>query len=118
MPVSTGKTSHVAVEIGADMIEFMNKGVDFLFYGKIISMFGNSFKNGKGLGNIMKMMMMSQMMGGGNSNNGGNNPFGQMMAYSLFFGGDKSSNPFDGMFDLEIDCDGDDEAENENDEEK
>ena len=88
------------------------------FYGKIISMFGNSFKNGKGLGNIMKMMMMSQMMGGGNSDNGGNNPFGQMMAYSLFFGGDKSSNPFDGMFDLEIDCDGDDEAENENEEEK
>ena len=86
------------------------------FYGKIISMFGNSFKKGKGLGNIMKMMMMSQMMGGGNGNNGGNNPFGQMMAYSLFFGGNKSANPFDGMFDFEID--GGEEAENENDEEK
>ena len=36
LPVSTGKTSHVAVEIGADMIEFMDEGVDFLFYGKIM----------------------------------------------------------------------------------
>ena len=70
------------------------------FYGKIISMFGNSFKKGKGLGNIMKMMMMSQMLGG--ANNGGNNGFGQMMAYSLFFGGDKASNPFEGMFDFDI----------------
>jgi hypothetical protein len=39
-----------------------------------------------------------------------------MMAYSLFFGGDKSANPFDGMFDFEIDCG--EEAENENKEEK
>ena len=81
------------------------------FYGKIISMFGNSFKKGKGLGNIMKMMMMSQMLGGGNNTN--NNGFGQMMAYSLFFGGDKNSNPFDGMFDFDIDCTEDSETENE-----
>lgn len=71
------------------------------FYGKIISMFGNSFKKGKGLGNIMKMMMMSQLMGGGN-NASGNNGFGQMMAYSMFFGGDKAENPFEGMFDFNI----------------
>ena len=74
-------------------------------YGKIISMFGNSFKKGKGLGNIVKMMMMSQMMGGGNNggtNNGGLN-FGQMMAFSMFFGGDKMENPFEGMFDLSLD---------------
>ena len=49
------------------------------FYGKIVSMFGNAFKNGKGLGNVMKMMMVSQMMGGNNSNNG----IGQMMAMSM-----------------------------------
>ena len=74
------------------------------FYGKIVSMFGNSFKNGKGLGNMMKMMMFSQMMGG---NNGGNNsnPFGQMMAMSMFMGGGKMENPFDGMFDFDMDVD-------------
>lgn len=69
------------------------------FYGKIVSMFGNTFKNGKGLGNVMKMMMMSQMFGLGNgSNNGGLGGFGQMMAMSMMMGG-KNSNPFDGMFD-------------------
>lgn len=70
------------------------------FYGKIVSMFGNSFKKGKGLGNLMKMMMMSQMMGGGNSGGG----LGQMMAMSMFMGG-KMENPFDGMFDFEMDED-------------
>ena len=80
------------------------------FYGKIISMFGNSFKKGKGLGNIMKMMIMSQMLGGGN--NGGNNGFGQMLAYSMFMGEGKN-NPFDGMFDFDIDEGEDAETENE-----
>ena len=65
------------------------------FYGKIISMFGNSFKNGKGLGNIMKMMMFSQMMGGNNNSNG----IGQMMAMSMFMG---ENNPFEGMFDFSL----------------
>lgn len=68
------------------------------FYGKIVSMFGNSFKKGNGLGNIMKMMMFSQMMGGSNS---GNNGFGQMMAMSMFMGG--KENPFEGMFDFNMD---------------
>jgi hypothetical protein len=71
------------------------------FYGKIVSMFGNSFKNGKGLGNIMKMMMFSQMMGG--NTNGSNNGLGQMMAMSMFMGG--KSNPFEGIFDFDIDND-------------
>jgi hypothetical protein len=69
------------------------------FYGKIVSMFGNAFKNGKGLGNIMKMMMFSSMMGGNTSNNNG---FGQMMAMSMFMGG-KDSNPFEGLFDFSFD---------------
>jgi hypothetical protein len=69
------------------------------FYGKIVSMFGNAFKNGKGLGNIMKMMMFSSMMGGNNSNNNG---FGQMMAMSMFMGG-KDNNPFEGLFDFSFD---------------
>lgn len=70
------------------------------FYGKIISMLGNSLKGGKGLGNVMKMAMLSQMMGGnttGNTNNmfGGN--LGQMMAMSMFMGG--KDNMFSGLFD-------------------
>lgn len=89
------------------------------FYGKIVSMFGNSFKNGKGLGNIMKMMMVSQMMGG--NGNMQNNGFGQMMAMSMFMGG--KDNPFDGMFDFSLDGiseeeDGDDTNKNENNKEE
>ena len=34
------------------------------FFGKIVSMFGNSFAKGKGMNNIMKYMMFSQMMKG------------------------------------------------------
>ena len=69
------------------------------FYGKIVSMFGNSFKSGQGLGNVMKMMMFSQMMGGNKGNDNGG--FGQMMAMSMFMG--KENNPFDGMFDFDLD---------------
>ena len=77
------------------------------FYGKIVSWFGNAFKNGKGLSNIMKMMMMSQMMGGNNSNNG----IGQMMAMSMFMGG--KDNPFEGMFDFNFDINDDTEETEE-----
>lgn len=79
------------------------------FYGKIVSMFGNSFKKGKGLGNIMKMMMMSQMMGGNQSNNNG---FGQMMAMSMFMGG--KDNPFEGMFDFDFETDNQEDEDNNN----
>lgn len=68
------------------------------FYGKIVSMFGNSFKTGKGLGNVMKMMMFSQMMGGGQNVPGNSQSgLGQMMAMSMFMG---KENPFEGMFDF------------------
>jgi hypothetical protein len=88
------------------------------FYGRIVSMFGNSFKKGKGLGNMMKMMLMQQFLGGGNSNGGNNNMFGQMMAMSMFMGSGKTENPFEGMFDFDLDMDGGfgcDEAECESD---
>jgi hypothetical protein len=81
------------------------------FYGKIVSMFGNSFKKGKGLGNIMKMMMVSSLMGGNNNSNN-NNGLGQMMAMSMFMGG-KNDNPFEGMFDFNLDMDDDDEETDE-----
>ena len=94
------------------------------FYGKIVSMFGDSFKKGKGLGNVMKMMMMSQMLGGGSANSpqqGGlfSGGMGQMMAMSMFMGG--GNNPFEGMFDfnLEVDAaDDDEETESETKEEE
>lgn len=85
------------------------------FYGKVISMFGNLFKGGKGLGNVMKMMMFSQMMGGngGNAGSGLMGNMGQMMAMSMFMGG--GNNPFEGIFDdFQLDAptdDDDDETE-------
>ena len=78
------------------------------FYGKIVSMFGNAFKGGKGLGNMVKMMMMTQMLGGGNTNGMGN--FGQMMAMSMMMG-DKASNPFDGMFDFDFNIEDDEDED-------
>lgn len=48
------------------------------FYGKIVSMFGDAFKNKKGTNNIMKYMMMSEMMKG-NSGNGMSNMLPLMM---------------------------------------
>jgi len=81
------------------------------FYGKIVSMFGNAFKGGKGLGNMMKMMMMSQMMGG-NGNMQQNSGFGQMMAMSMFMGG--KDNPFDGMFDFSFDESSDEDDDDDN----
>ena len=79
------------------------------FYGKIISMFGNAFKNGNGMQNAIKMMMMSQMMGGNgtNMNNGG---LGQMMAMSMMMGGGKNS-PFDGAFDFDLGFDSSDDED-------
>lgn len=85
------------------------------FYGKVVSMFGNSFKNGKGLGNVMKMMMFSQMMGGNNTGNN-NNGFGQMMAMSMFMG--KENNPFEGMFDFSLDVSEDPDEQPETKEEE
>lgn len=72
------------------------------FYGKIVSMFGNVFTNGKGMKNIIKMMMFSNVMGGNNSGNMGG--IGQMMAMSMFMG-NKDENPFEGIFDFDMDMD-------------
>lgn len=84
------------------------------FYGKIVSMFGNTFTGGKGMKNMIKMMMISNMMGG---NNGGTNGLGQMMAMSMFMGG-KNENPFEGLFDLNMNDDEDEETDDEEDETK
>ena len=82
------------------------------FYGKIVSMFGNAFKNGKGMGNILKMMMLQQMMGG---KDGGNSGLGNMFAMSMMMGG--KDNPFEGMFDFNLDAE-DADVENETEDEE
>ena len=66
------------------------------YYGKIVSMFGSSFKNGKGMGNMFKMMMFSQMMNG-KTTGGGLGDMGSMMAMSMMMGGE--GNMFGGLFD-------------------
>lgn len=66
------------------------------YYGKIVSMFGSSFKNGKGMGNMFKMMMFSQMMNG-KTIGGGLGDMGSMMAMSMMMGGE--GNMFGGLFD-------------------
>ena len=66
------------------------------YYGKIVSMFGSSVKNGKGMGNMVKMMMFSQMMNGKHGSSGFGD-MGSMMAMSMMMGGE--GNMFGGLFD-------------------
>lgn len=76
------------------------------FYGRIISMFGDSFKNGKkgGMNNIFKYMMMSEMMKGGSGTSGMSNMLPFMM-----MGNGGFENMFEGMFDFDFDTDNDNE---------
>lgn len=83
------------------------------FYGKIVSMFGDSFvgKGKKNVNQIMKYMMLSEMMKG----NGGtsSNSFGNLMPLMLMSGGNGFEELFNGMFDgfLSDDATEEDEAE-------
>ena len=77
------------------------------FYGKIVSLMGKGFGEGKGgfFKNMLKLKMMSSMMGGGKSADGmfGSNALPMMM---LMSGGSMDS-LFDGMLDGESDDDDD-----------
>lgn len=79
------------------------------FYGKIVSMFGDTFSGTKGKSGMNKMMsymMMSEMFkGSGTSANGTNS----MLPMMMFMNGGMSD-IFDGMFDTDSE---DDEDENE-----
>lgn len=79
------------------------------FYGKIVSMFGNSFqKGGKGMNKLMTYMAISQMMGGKDTGGSG---MGSMLPLMLM-GGGSFGEMFDGLFDDDFDDDiaeGDDE---------
>ena len=83
------------------------------FYGKIVSMFGDSFvgKGKKNVNQIMKYMMLSEIMKG----NGGtsSNSFGNLMPFMLMSGGNGFGELFNGMFDefLSDDTTEEDEAE-------
>lgn len=73
------------------------------FYGKIVSMFGNSFSGGKkGLNNMMRYMMLSEFMKSG-SGSGANNA-NSMLPMMMFMNGG-IGNMFDGMFDFDEDDD-------------
>ena len=83
------------------------------FYGRIISMFGDSFKGGKknGINNIFKYMMMSEMMKG-STGSGMNNMLPFMMMSNGGF-----ENMFEGMFDFgDVDIEDDVEEESEDEE--
>ena len=81
------------------------------FYGKIVSMFGNDFKKGKGgMNKMMSYMMMSEFMKNGT---GGNTNMNAMLPFMMMGNGG-----FDGMFgDLFGDADDEDEETAEEDEE-
>ena len=85
------------------------------FYGKIVSMFGDSFKNGKkgGMNNIFKYMMMSEMMKGGSGS--GSSGMSNMLPL-LMMGNGGFENMFEGM--LDFDFDSEDEADEESEDEE
>lgn len=93
------------------------------FYGKIVSLLGNSFNGKKGFGKVMKMMVISQMMGKGNGNPTTTTPtfdgaalmngnFGQMMAMSMLMN-NGNGGIFDDLFDnMDMEADDDDNDDN------
>ena len=85
------------------------------FYGKIVSMFGDSFKNGKkgGMNNIFKYMMMSEMMKGGSGS--GSSGISNMLPL-LMMGNGGFENMFEGMLDFDFDSEDEADEESEDDE--
>ena len=69
------------------------------FYGKIVSMLGNSFfgKGKNGINQMMKYMMMSEMFKG--TGTSGASGLGSMLPMMMLSGG-SMSDMFDGMFDF------------------
>ena len=85
------------------------------FYGKIVSMFGDSFKNGKkgGMNNIFKYMMMSEMMKGGSVS--GSSGMSNMLPL-LMMGNGGFENMFESMLDFNFDSEDEADEESEDDE--
>lgn len=83
------------------------------FYSKVVSMFGNTKKDGKSknpIKKIAKWKMMSQMFKGDNNNN---SDISKLMMYNMLMSGEDSfSEMFEGLFDFDDD-EGDEEVEME-----
>ena len=79
------------------------------FYGKIISMFGDFGKSGKGMGKMMKFMMLNEMMKGNGVT--GSNGFSSMLP--LMFMMNSGEGFFEGVFDMDDEADEADEANEE-----
>ena len=86
------------------------------FYGKIVSMFGDTFNNAKGKSGMNKMMsymMMSEMFkGSGASSNLADNNSNSMLPMMMFMNGGMND-IFDGMFDTDDETEDVTESEEE-----
>jgi len=70
------------------------------FYGKIVSMFGNSLGSGKGgINRIMKYMMLSEMMKGNSNPMGGG--MSNLMPFMLMSGSGGMGDFFENMFNFD-----------------
>ena len=68
------------------------------FYGKLVSLFGNSFGKKGGMGSMLKMMVISEMFKNGRG--GSSNSFSDMLPMMMMMnGGDIFDGMFDDMFD-------------------
>lgn len=87
------------------------------FYGKIVSLFGNSFGKKGGMNNLFKYMMMSEMMKGSSGNSSNN--FGNMLPMMFMMGGSNSiGDMFEGMFDEDVELPDFDETDEDESEEE
>lgn len=92
------------------------------FYGKIVSMFGDTFKNTKGKNGMNKMMsymMMTEMfkgsgssMNNSNTNSNTNSNSNSMLPMMMLMNGGMND-IFDGMFDTDAENEDDNESEEE-----
>ena len=85
------------------------------FYGKIVSMFGNNLKKGKGPGKIMKYMMFSEMMKGNGGNGNGSGLMNGLLPLMFLGKGNMDFlddfGDFGDAFDLDDDEDDDDDKQ-------
>ena len=87
------------------------------FYGKIVSMLGNTnfMKGKKGTNKMIQLMMISEMMKGGGFNSGNNSGLSSMLPLMMLSGGNMNG-LFDGMFNFDLDADDDSEENDKEDE--
>lgn len=79
------------------------------FYGKIMSLFGTNFMNGKkGMDKMMSYMMMKEMMKGFNGTS--SSDMSALLPMMMLSNGN-FSNMFEGMFDFDTEVDDEDEEE-------